>query len=168
MRGFTAVDLTPQCELRLQARYEYALLEQIDGAPELIGQCSAEIWRSPESFDFAFPQAGGRLVLRWCACSPTSGIAILLGERQAFSVSLLASGLDIAADRLTLDACQQYFVRQLRGTPFEPSFGLIDLWQRPLVATIGLFLPADDSDKKLFALADRCFAAAYFRRLGLI
>jgi hypothetical protein len=168
MQGFTAVDLTPQCEVRLEARYEYGLLEQIESAPELIGQMSGELWRCPESFEFSFPQIYGRIMIRWCACAPTSGIAILRDQRQTFSVSLLASGLDTSADKLTIDACQQHIVRQLHGTRFEASFDLLGLAQRPLVATIGLFIPEKPEDRKLFALADRCFAAAYFRKLGLV
>jgi hypothetical protein len=167
VRGFTAVDLTPQCESRNALRYEYDLLEKIEGASELIGQFSAEIWRNPEAFALSLPQTSGRMTVCWCAAAPTSGVAVLRDERQAFSISLLASGLDPNADKLILEAYNQHVVHELEDTPFEPAFDLIDLQPRPLLATIGLFLPEGEADRRVFALADRCFAAAYFRRLGL-
>ena len=51
MRAFTAVDLTPQCEVQLRAVYQYELLEQLPGAAKLIGSLAGEIWRAPEQFD---------------------------------------------------------------------------------------------------------------------
>src|ERR1700685_4294211 len=110
-RGFTVVDLTPQCEARLQARYEYELLERIAGAPDLIGRFSSAIWREPESFELALTSRPAGLTLRWSASAPTSGIAVLCDQTQTFSLSLLASGLDADSDRLTLAAFQQHMVR---------------------------------------------------------
>ncbi len=43
----------------------------------------------------------------------------------------------------------------------------MDLRERPLVATFPFESPAEAADQLLVALADRCFAAAYFRYLGL-
>jgi hypothetical protein len=83
-------------------------------------------------------------------------------------LSLLASGIDPEADRLTLDAFQKHLLRELRDTGFEPAFALMDLKQRPLVATINFKSPTEPADQLLTALADRCFAAAYFRKLGLV
>ncbi len=168
MRGFHVVDLTAQCELRLQAHYEYELLERIEGAPELLGTLAGEIWRAPEAFELLLTPFGGEgLVLRWRASADTSGIATIHNEHNSLSVSLLASGLDQESDRLTLEAFQRYVVQELHDTGFEPSFDLVQLEQRPLLATVGLFVPQSGPQKRVFALADRCFAAAYFRRLGL-
>jgi hypothetical protein len=163
VRPFTVVDLTPQCEVRLQARYEYALLEQVDGASDLIAAFSAEIWRDPQEFETAIPRTQGRLNLRWRASAASAGIATIRDEGKILSLSLLASGLDSSADKLTLQAFQTHAVRELHDTGFEASFELIGLEQRPLIASIGLFQPQDQQDHWAFALADRCFAAAYFR-----
>jgi hypothetical protein len=43
----------------------------------------------------------------------------------------------------------------------------MDLTQRPLVATVGFASPPEPVRQLLIALADRCFAAAYFRYLQL-
>jgi hypothetical protein len=43
----------------------------------------------------------------------------------------------------------------------------MDLTERPLVATINFFSPADEADRLAVALCDRCFAAAYFRTHNL-
>jgi hypothetical protein len=166
MKGFTAVDLSPQCEVRLTAQYEYALLEKIPGAAELISLLAGHVWRNPEEFETPLQQ-GSKLILRWRTSSQTAGIATVRDSQRTLSLSLVASGLDADGDHLTLDAFQRHAVRELHDTGFEPSFDLIELKQRPLIATIGLFVPADEKDRWVFALADRCFAAAYFRKLGL-
>jgi hypothetical protein len=166
MQSFTAVDLTPQGEVRLSAVYEYSLLEQIPGAVEIIARLGAEIWRSPEEFDCPLAPES-QLRLRWRSTSQSAGIATVRNPSQTLSLSLVASGLDSDGDVLTLDAFQRHIVRELHDTGFEPSFDLIELKDRPLIATIGLVIPGDKTDKWVFALADRCFAAAYFRRLGL-
>lgn len=166
MRAYTVVDLTPQCEIRSQVLYEYTLLERIEGAAELIGLFSAEIWRNPEEFE-VIPEKGSKLVFRWRATSPSTGSATLRNAEQTLSLSLLASGVDSVSDEITLQALQKHAVAELRGTPFEPAFDLITLRARPLLVTVGLTVPKEASDRAIFALADRCFAAAYFRRLGL-
>ena len=56
---------------------------------------------------------------------------------------------------------------ELRDTGYEPALDLLNLKQRPLIATVALWSPADPTDQLLVALADRCFAAAYFRYLSL-
>ena len=61
----------------------------------------------------------------------------------------------------------EFRVMDARKIRFEPSFDLVRLSDRPLLATIGLIMPEDKSQQWDFALADRCFAAAYFRKLGL-
>jgi hypothetical protein len=167
--GFTVVDLSPQCEIRLKAQYDYALLDQLDGAAELIGTLSGEIWRAPENFEVALATipANTSLVLRWAASSDSSGVASLRDATQTLSISMLASGLNADSDRLTLEAFQRFALQELHDSGFEPSFQLMGIPERPLLATVGLFPPAEPRDRWLFALADRCFAAAYFRRLGL-
>ena len=167
MRGFTAIDLSPQCEVRLQARYEYDLLQRIDGAAELIGELAGEIWKSPEAFDARISATTEPLEVRWCASANTAGVLIIHDTRQTLSVSLLAAGLERAADMLTLAAFQKHVVSNLHDTGYEPAFDLIELWQRPLLATVGFRMPPTGPDRAVFAMLDRCFAAAYFRRLGL-
>ena len=88
-------------------------------------------------------------------------------DEDLASLSLLCSGLDEQADALTLKAYQQHLMVELRDTGYEPAFGLMELRHRPLVATIPFFAPPDPTDQLLVALADRCFAAAYFRYLSL-
>jgi hypothetical protein len=83
------------------------------------------------------------------------------------SLSLLCTGLNAAADQITLQAFQRHLLTELRDTGYEPAFALMDLRQRPLVATVGFAAPPDPQRQLLVALADRCFAAAYFRYLQL-
>jgi hypothetical protein len=166
MKAFTAVDLTPQCEVRATTRYEYMLLEKVPGAADLITLLATEVWRNPDEFEARLtPQKS--LIFRWRASSPTGGIASVRDSNRTLCLSLVASGLDADADRITLDAFQRHVVRELHDTGFEPSFDLVELQHRPLIATIGLFIPQQQDDRWIFALADRCFAAAFFRKLGL-
>lgn len=166
MNGFTAVDLTPTCEVRSTVRYEYALLEKISGAMDLITLLATEVWRNPDEFEIPLaPNAN--LILRWRAVAATAGIATVRDSGRTLSLSLIASGLDVDADQITLEAFQRHIVRELHDTGFEASFDLVELRERPLLATLGLFVPQDENDRWVFALADRCFAAAYFRKLGL-
>jgi hypothetical protein len=63
-----------------------------------------------------------------------------------------------------LQAFQQHLLRELHDTGIEPAFGLLELKQRPLVATINFEQPIHtELDQLAAALADRCFAASYFR-----
>jgi hypothetical protein len=167
MKGFTAIDLTLQCEVRLQARYEYGLLEQINGASELIAECSTELWRAPEAFEKPLDGTSSRLSLRWMATAASAGVLVARDGMKTLALSLLASGIDREADRVTLETFHKHVVRLLHDTGFEPAFDLLGLSQRPLLATIGFYLPENPADRQIFALADRCFAAAYFRRLAL-
>ena len=64
-------------------------------------------------------------------------------------------------------AFQRHLLTELRDTGYEPAFALLDLHQRPLVATVAFASPPDPQRQLLVALADRCFAAAYFRYLQL-
>jgi hypothetical protein len=79
------------------------------------------------------------------------------------SLSLLASGLDRDADDITLRAFQTHLLHELRDTGVEPAFSLFELSARPLLATINFQSPPGSAQQRTVALADRCFAAAYFR-----
>jgi hypothetical protein len=164
--AFTVVDLTPQCEIRASAGYSYALLERIDGAPRLLGQLGGAIWATPQGFDL--PLGSGGLVLRWAATAEACGIATLRSAGQPLSVSVICSGTDPHADQTTLTTFQTHVCRELHDTQFEASFQVHQITTRPLLVTLGLFAPKQPADQAIFALADRCFAAAYFRRLGLV
>jgi len=86
-------------------------------------------------------------------------------DGELVSLSVLAARND--TDPATFTVLQQHLVRQLRQTPYEPAFDLIGLKQRPVLATI-TFVCNDDADHRMVrALADRTFAAAYFRHLGV-
>jgi hypothetical protein len=87
--------------------------------------------------------------------------------KELISVSVLCSGISEEADRVTLQTLQDHILRELRDTGFEPAFALMELAERPLAATINFQSPPQQADRRLAALADRCFAASYFRFLGL-
>lgn len=171
---FLVADLNVRGELRAKAEYRYDLLVRIPGAADLIGQLSGALWRSPEAFETrlggnaAGTGAGGGLSLRWRSSSDTAGIATVRdADGGLVSLSLLACGLSPEQDTLTLKAFQQHLLQELRDTGYEPAFALMDLAERPLSATINFQPPADPVDQHLAALADRCFAASYFRFHGL-
>jgi hypothetical protein len=166
-RRFFVADFNARGELRAQQEYRYEHLEQIPGAAELIVHCSTSLWRSPQEFEISLPLANTDMKLRWLASAETAGIATLRTGRELTSLSLLASGIDENADRATLEAFQLHLVRELHDTGIEPAFGITDLTLRPIVATIAFRSPADPKKQLVAALADRCFAAAYFRRLSL-
>ena len=63
--------------------------------------------------------------------------------------------------------CSVHLVRELHDTGYEPAFDLMNISDRPLLASIHFRPPAQPQDQQLFALADRCFAASYFRKMGL-
>ena len=78
-------------------------------------------------------------------------------------MSLLATGKVPDADAVTLEAFQRHLLAALHDTGCEPAFSLLDLRERPLLATINFVQPEEPQDRDAVALADRCFAAAYFR-----
>jgi hypothetical protein len=164
---FMVADLNASGELQFKNEYRYASLEQVPGAAELIGQISGALWRKPEEFEEQLDPEHPGLRLRWRSLSSSSGIATLRFDDELISVSLLCSGISQEADRVTLETLQSHILRELRDTGFEPAFGLMELRQRPLAATINFQSPSRPSDRRLAALADRCFAASYFRFLGL-
>jgi hypothetical protein len=164
--AYYVADLNVRGELRSLERYDYIHIEQIPGASPLIAIFGSHIWRSPQEFEVMLP-GGNQLQVRWRASSDTSGILTVRCARELASLSLLASGISEDADRITLEAFQKYLVRELHDTQTEPAFALLELTQRPLVATINFRSPSGSNDQFLVALADRCFAAAYFRYHGL-
>jgi hypothetical protein len=164
---FMVADLNASGELQFKSEYRYATLEQVPGAAELIGQISGALWHKPEEFEEALNPENPGLRLRWRSLSASSGIATVRFRDDLISVSLLCSGVSDEADRVTLETLQSHILRELRDTGFEPAFGLMELGERPLAATINFQSPSDPADRRLAALADRCFAASYFRFLGL-
>lgn len=166
-RAFHVADITPAGEVGASQSYQYELLERIDTAADLITLFSTWLWRSPESFEIALP--GARLHVRWRASSETSGVVTLRSDTaEVCSLAILLSGKDPQADTITTDVLQTRMVRQLHDSGFEPGFGLRSLDERPLIATLSLLPPADPRDRALFALWDRCFAASFFRKQGLV
>jgi hypothetical protein len=183
-RTFHVADITAAGEVRATEQYQYMLLERIGGASDLIALFSSWLWRSPEAFEVILP--GGRMRVRWRASAVTAGVASLWfsggsaiggsgqpGEPRAAggelsSLAILLSGREVSADAITKAALQQHLVRELHDSGFEPGFGLGSLDQRPLVATLSLRPPTEAAERALFALWDRCFAASYFRKQGLV
>jgi hypothetical protein len=163
MRRFYVADLDVRGEVRATAEYQYEHLERVPGAAELIVHFATLIWSNPEEFETTLPHGRTHMAFRWRASAATAGICTLRSHDELASLGLLASGLDPDADHLTLDAFQKHLLRELHGTEFEAGFGLMELKERPLVAVINFLEPPDDTDQLVLALADRCFAAAYFR-----
>ena len=190
MRSFWVADLTTSGEMLLKERYEYVLLERLPGAPELIGDLAGHLYRSPEGFELDLADRTVRF--RWVACSPTCGIIsfrlrdrnragdaspradepLTAGEPDrpggplaAFGV--LLSGLDFEDDTVVCRAVQNRLVEELRDTGLEAGFDLIGLKERPLLASFNAAVQVKPQQRVALAMADRCFAAAYFRRLAL-
>ena len=167
VRRFFVADLNAQGELRAETEYRYEHLEQLPGASELIGTFAGQLWANGEEFEVALEAVRRAAWLRWRSSAPTAGIATVRCGGELASISLLCSGLDEEADDLTLKAYQQHLLLELRDTGYEPAFDLMEIRSRPVIATFPFFTPRDRADQLLVALADRCFAAAYFRYLSL-
>jgi len=167
IRRFFVADLNLRGDLQATAEYRYEQLEQVPGASELIIQFATQLYRTPEEFEMPIGQRREPLVYRWRASSETSGITTLRNAGELASLAILASGINVEADHLTLEAFQTHLLRELHGTPYEPAFGLREVADRPLVAVVAFAAPPEQTDQVLVALADRCFAAAYFRYLNL-
>ena len=168
LKRFFVADLNTRGELQRSAYYGYDQLEQIPGASELIVPMATAVWRDPEAFDLSLGPAEMALSFRWRASAATAGIGTLRSAGELTSVCLIASGLDAEADAITLRAFQDRLLTGLRDTGYEPAFALVELRERPLVATIEFQSPGQHDAQYLAALSDRCFAAAYFRRLSLV
>jgi hypothetical protein len=166
MPSFWVVDLTGTGEVRLKQEYEYRLLEPLPGAMDLIGLFSMHLWRSPEEFLVSLP-GGGTLNMRWRSVSETSGYATLRDREELVSLSVFLCGREPEDGAATLKPLQLHLVRELHDTGFEPAFDLMNIRERPLLASINFRSPEGVGDQLLSALADRCFAASYFRKQGL-
>ena len=166
-KTFYVVDLSASGEKQLAAEYQYEQLERIPGAAELIVVFATHLYRDPQEFEIPMPHGCSHIKFRWLATSATGGIGTLRAKSELASLSLLASGKDPAGDRATFEAFQLHMLRQLHDTGYEPSFDLMNIKERPLVATINFVSPEDEAGQLVVALADRCFAAAYFRYQGL-
>jgi len=153
-------DLNVQGELQLKADYDYESLDQIPFAGELIIQLATALYRTPEEFEI---QLRPNLRFRWRAFADTAGMATLRCNDELASLSLLVTGMDHDADSITFSAFQSHLLKQLHDSGTEPAFDLMNLTERPMVATINFLSPPDEVDRLTVALADRCFAAAYFR-----
>lgn len=167
-KSFTVADLNVRGELQSKAVYTYALLEHVPGALDLITHFATALWRDSEETEVPLLAPLRHITMRWCASAPTAGVATLRCREQLASVSLLACGLDPEADRVTIEALQQRLLHELRDTEHEPAFDLVDLPERPLLATINFVVTeVSDVERMTLALCDRCFAAAYFRMQNL-
>jgi hypothetical protein len=166
-RVFFVADLNTKGELRNITEYDYSSLERIPGASELIGSCSGSLWKNPEETQFVLSDEHGTW-LRWRSTAAGAGIStIRRAAGDLVSLSLLASGLNLQAESTTFSVFQQHLVRELRQTPFEPAFDLLQIKQRPLLATMTFTSANGSAEQMIEALADRAFAAAYFRYLQL-
>jgi len=161
-KPFWVADLNAKGELHAQQSYTYDDLEKIPGAGDLIAQFSSSIWRNPEEFEIQLSWTSN-LKIRWRASAPTAGIATLRSGTDLLALSLLCTGINPAADQITLQAFQRHLLAELHDTGYEPGFDLMDLDRRPLVATINFRTPDDLREQMTTALCDRCFAASYFR-----
>jgi len=167
-KSFWVADVNVRGELELKAEYQYDALHQIPGAAELIGDFSGALWRTPRNFEQQLPLEGTEMALHWQSTSDSTGIATLWQSKDLVSLSLLASGVDEEADRITLEAFQHHLLTELRDTGIEPAFALLNLTERPLVATVNFQSPEGQVPQVAAALADRCFAASYFRYQQLV
>src|SRR4051812_38913815 len=163
MKTFYVADLTVQGEVRAVAAYGYDQLEQIPGEAELIVHLATHLYREPAGFETTLPHGRTHMAFRFVATADTAGICTIRSRKELASVALLATGVNPEADHITFDAFQKHLLRELHGTPFEAGFGLMEVQQRPLVAAMTFIEPDDKVDQLVLALADRCFAAAYFR-----
>jgi hypothetical protein len=162
-------DLRPQGDVFLEADYCYEDLDRLPFAWDAIVRCSTAIWRTPDEFELIVPlDDGDALHLRWRNCAQGAGILTIRHADQIASLSLLASGIDAEGDNLTLAAFQTHLVQALHDTGSEPSFSLMSLSQRPLLATVLLLPPQSAAGRLGAAIVDRCFAAAFFRYQGLV
>jgi hypothetical protein len=162
-RRFLVADLDARGQLRSREMYNYGDLEKIPRAADLIAASSTALWRAPDTFELSPLAAGTRVECRWRAVAPSAGILTLRCAGELASLSLLVSGIDPDADRITLETFQRHLLQELHDTGYEPAFDLLNLAVRPMVATMNLRSPNDAADQITIALADRCFAASYFR-----
>jgi hypothetical protein len=164
---FWVADLDAKGEISLTETYEYDVLQSIGLAAIMIAEFATYLWSDPSGFDIPLPGLP-HMSMRWRPSADTAGIATLWCHGNLASLSLLATGIDPQADTLTFRAFQLHLVRELHDTGYEPAFDLMTLPDRPLVASIHLQTPDAPDERAAFSLADRCFAAAYFRYQRLV
>ena len=140
-KSFWVADVNVRGELELKAEYQYDALHQISGAAELIGDFSGALWRTPRDSSSGSRWKGPEMALHWQSTSHTTGIATLWQSKDLVSLSLLASGVDEEADRITLEAFQHHLLTELHDTGIEPACALLNLTERPLVATVNFSRP---------------------------
>ncbi len=158
---FHVADFTAAGELICSERYTYAALEGIPGAGELLGLFAGCLWHSPASFEARLPDCG--LVARWRQTGGKSGIATFYGPRgNVLQMSVILGGEEM--DGAQLEIVQDHLVASLRETGFEPAFDLLRRPERPLLASIALEAPSEPAARWAFGIADRCLAAAVFRK----
>ena len=168
MGPFHVADLRTTGEIRALEEYDYQTLEKVPGCTGLIARLSGQLYQSPTGFEIALAEGDEAVTLRWNATSPSSGIVTTKGTNNLLSLSILAAGISGDADRITLQAVQSRITRELHDSGIEPGFGFLNLPMRPLVATLTLRDPRTATNQLMVALADRCFAASYFRYLNLV
>jgi len=166
MKSFHVADLRASGEIHSTAEYAYEHLEQVPCARELIADLASSLYREPEEFERPLDPRG-EMVFRWHSNSSASGNSSLRDRGNLISFGLLVSGLNSDSDQITLETFQTHLLRELHGTPYEAAFDVMSLQQRPLLVSVAFGEPAEKAGQSLAALADRCFAAAYFRYLGI-
>lgn len=163
MKTFQVADLNPQGEVRATQPYDYETLERIPGCSDLIARFSGQLYQDAQQFGLTLTNSAAPVTLRWHASADTAGIATVRYGSELASISILATGIVPDADQITLVAFQRHLTHELHDTGYEPAFGLLELRERPIVATIAFHSPEVEVDRLIVAIADRCFAAAYFR-----
>src|SRR5580658_4252856 len=162
MPSFFVADLNPLGELREITEYDTSSLERISCAAALIRLCSKELAKNSDTFETPITP-NGKTALRWRATGQGTGVlTVRSADGELVSVSVLAATEQ--TDAATFMVLQQHLVRQLRQTRFEPAFDLMQIKQRPVLATITFTCPDEPDERMARALADRAFAAAYFRQ----
>lgn len=167
MKRFHVADFSTQGEVRAVQPYDYETLARVPGCVELIATLSGRLYQTPDEFELPLTRDADDISFRWRASAPTAGIATLRTRGELASLSILASGVSPDADTITLQAFQRHLTHELHDTGFEPGFGLLEIAERPLVATATFRSPEGNGARLLVALADRCFAASFFRFHGL-
>lgn len=165
-KRFWVADLDTKGQVTLSQEYDHDSLQSLDLAALMIAEFATYLWRDPAGFDIKIP--GAHLMeMRWRPSADTAGIATLRCRGKLTTVSLLACGINGQGDALTFQAFQNHLVRELHDTGYEPAFDLLDLPERPIVASFHFHMPEGALERSIFSLADRCFAAAYFRCHGV-
>lgn len=158
---FHVADISAAGELLCAEDYSYDSVERLPGGADLIAFFAGWLWREPQ--EFVAPLPGSLMRMRWRQTGGCSGIATLrTKDGTLLQLSLLLGGE--ADDAVHLDIVQRHLLSELHDTGIEPAFDLTSQTTRPLLVSLCLQAPAETSEKWLFALADRCLAAAFFRK----